>query len=331
MRYLLNLATALIAPLLVLSGPDVPPSFDSFIERYSKEYHTIQEYFRRKDIYQWNVAEVERHNSAYSEGDVSYWLEMNAYGDFTDGEYYHGFRPLLKAEGPPRGEEDGIHQPPEAELPSSFDWSISDAVTPIKNQGNCGSCWAFSTTGALEGLNYVVNKDSTPLSEQQLVDCSKLNSGCGGGYMPLAFQYAATTGICSEKDYPYVSGDGSSEKCISCDPVFTPGGCKRVQPSNETALQHAVYRQPVSIALEASSVPFRFYSGGVLDDARCGKSLNHGVLLVGWGELDGKEYWKVKNSWGEDWGDDGYILLARGIRDPDGECGLALDASFPYV
>jgi len=328
MRHLLTFAAALMSPLLAAAGPSAPLGFGSFVEKYAKEYSTIQEYFRRKDIYQRNAASVAGHNSAYEEGETSYWLEINAYGDLTDVEYHHGFRPLQTVAGP----EADVHTPEgNDELPSSFDWSISDAVTRVKNQGNCGSCWAFSTTGALEGLNYVSNKDSTPLSEQQLVDCSHLNSGCGGGYMPLAFQYAAAAGICSEDDYPYVSGDGSSEKCIPCDPVFVPGGCKRVQPSNETALQHAVFRQPVSIALEASSVPFRFYSGGVLDDARCGKSLNHGVLLVGWGELDGKKYWKVKNSWGGDWGDDGYILLARDIRDPDGECGLALEASFPYV
>jgi len=204
-------------------------------------------------------------------------------------------------------------------------------VTPVKNQGQCGSCWSFSTTGSTEGVNAINGKGLISLSEQQLVDCSGAygNQGCNGGLMDNAFQYIiANGGICTEAAYPYTAQDGTCKN--TCKKTVMIAGFKDVTHNSDVALATAVAQQPVSVAIEADQSSFQFYSGGVLT-AACGTALDHGVLAVGYGTDTGVEYWKVKNSWGASWGEAGYIRLARGdqYNGGAGQCGIYSDPSYP--
>jgi C1A family cysteine protease len=217
--------------------------------------------------------------------------------------------------------------------PTFVDWEAKGAVTPIKNQQQCGSCWAFSTTGSVEGISFISTGTLPSLSEQQLVDCSGAegNQGCNGGLMDYGFQYIIDNkGITTEAAYPYTATDGT---CVAAGkPVAaTITGFKDVPVNSETALETAIVQQPVSVAVEADQDVFQFYSGGVMDST-CGTQLDHGVLAVGYGtdSTTSKDYYKVKNSWGADWGMKGYILLARGAKfNPSGQCGIQMMASYP--
>jgi C1A family cysteine protease len=219
----------------------------------------------------------------------------------------------------------------EVTVPAAVDWTTKGAVTPVKNQGSCGSCWAFSTTGAVEGAVAVKTGRLTSLSEQQLVDCSGAygNLGCEGGLMDDAFKYVIANGLCTEAAYSYKGVDGACQK--TCRAASKISSFVDVASNNEKALQAAVARQPVSVAIEADQPGFQFYSGGVFTDA-CGTNLDHGVLVVGYGTSGGIPFWKVKNSWGKSWGLDGYILLKRGTGSgKPGQCGIAMEPSYPLV
>ena len=218
-------------------------------------------------------------------------------------------------------------------LPASVDWSAKGAVTPVKNQGQCGSCWAFSATGAVEGVHAIKTGKLVSLSEQQLVDCSGSfgNQGCNGGLMDSAFRYVIKNGgICSEEAYPYNGRDGSC-KANSCSAVAKISGFYDVPADNVDALEAAVAQQPVAVAIAADSTCFQFYSSGVLT-CNCGTGLNHGVLAVGYGTEGSNDFWKVKNSWGDSWGMGGYIKMLRGAdAGRAGMCGIQKVASYPSM
>jgi len=238
-----------------------------------------------------------------------------------------GYRPrqnqYLRSQNKPHG----LHHMAVAD---SLDWRTKAAVTPIKDQGQCGSCWAFSTTGSVEGAHAIASGSLVSLSEQQLMDCStpEGNMGCDGGLMDDAFEYILLNkGITGEKDDPYLANSG---KCPGTAPVrATISGFKDIPVGDEKALMAAVNLGPVSIAIEADQFVFQFYSGGVLDSAACGTNLDHGVLVVGYGtdSASSKPYWIVKNSWGTSWGESGYVRL---VRDKN-QCGLSDAASYPTV
>jgi len=217
----------------------------------------------------------------------------------------------------------------------NWDWRTKGAVTPIKDQGQCGSCWAFSTTGSFEGAWALkAGNKLLSLSEQQLVDCSSAygNQGCNGGLMDQAFQYIiANNGIASESAYPY---QAVTNQCMSPLPpmVATLSSYKDVKQYSESSLLTAAAIGPVSVAIEADQESFQFYQSGIYADPNCGTQLDHGVLVVGWGQTSAKvNYWIVKNSWGVSWGDKGYIYMARGINAPYGICGIAMEPSYPVV
>jgi C1A family cysteine protease len=213
-------------------------------------------------------------------------------------------------------------------LPRSIDWREKGAVTPVKDQGKCGSCWSFSSTGSMEGAWKLKTGQLISFSEQQLMDCSIRygNSGCNGGLMDNGFEYAIENGMCAENEKPYLA---HSEVCGNCNKVAHFSHCIDVTSMNELHLKEAVSRGPVSVAIEADTLVFQLYSGGVIDNVKCGTNLDHGVLVVGYGEEDGKQYWIVKNSWGPHWGDNGYVKIARSDNtNTPGMCGIALSASF---
>jgi len=191
------------------------------------------------------------------------------------------------------------------------DWVAQGAVTGVKNQGNCGSCWAFSTTGGLEGLFWLQHKDQRSFAEQQLVDCSTLNLGCNGGSMDRAYTYVKNHGMSLEVEYPYTAVKG---RCNRDFGDYKIGG--HADPSGCTNLANALVARPISVAVDANK--WSTYKSGVFND--CGSSLDHGVLLVGVTD----NYWKVKNSWATTWGEEGYIRLARGNT-----CGICNQPSYP--
>jgi C1A family cysteine protease len=205
--------------------------------------------------------------------------------------------------------------------PVSIDWEAKGAVTGVKDQGQCGSCWSFSATGGVEALHYLTTNALISLSEQELVDCVGNGKGCDGGAMQTAFNYFHDHGACSEKEYPYTHKDG---RCVRCAPVAKVSGYQTVTSKNEGAFIENLAQRPLSVAIEADQASFQHYKSGVMS-AVCGTKLDHGVLAVGY---DNKSY-KVKNSWGSSWGDRGYIYLGRGLNGGDGQCGIQIDVSYP--
>jgi len=215
-------------------------------------------------------------------------------------------------------------------LPKAVDWVKQGAVTPVKNQRHCGSCWAFSTTGAVEGALAIATGKLVSLSEEELVQCdTNGDHGCKGGLMDNAFEWIAEGNpLCTESTYPYTSGAGLTGTCKkACNGEVSLTSHKDVPSGDEEALRAAVAKQPVSVAIEADKSAFQLYQSGVIDSASCGKELDHGVLVVGYGTdtATGKDYWKIKNSWGGTWGEDGFVRVVQGKN----MCGIASQASYP--
>ncbi len=317
----------MLKALVVFASAFSVPTFEEWSVFHGKVYEPTERDYR-ESVFNKNVLKIVEHNA----GNSSWTMSVNKFADLTaeefKGLYVGGFKAPKKslrraAVGPFNTTAN----------PTSVDWTTKGAVTPIKNQEQCGSCWAFSTTGSVEGAWFLSKGSLVSLSEQQLVDCSQAegNQGCNGGLMDQAFQYIIDNkGITTEAAYPYTAQDGTCQ--AKGKPVAaTLSGFKDVAANSETALETAIVQQPVSVAVEADQSVFQFYSGGVMDSA-CGTQLDHGVLAVGYGVDTGKEYYKVKNSWGADWGEKGYIRLGRGAKfNPSGQCGIQMVASYPVV
>merc|ERR1712087_286488 len=274
---------------------------------------------------------------------LSYKLRLNQFGDMTADEfklYVHGndgacFKPEERDMIMNVGGQDVIIDDKEpVNAPASVDWTTKGVVTPVKNQGQCGSCWSFSATGAIECQYAIKTGTLQSLSEQQLVGCAGARygcAGCNGGQMTGAMQYAANEGgLCSEEEYPYTARDGTC-KATSCGKKYdTNKGYKPVTAYSSSALETATAAGCVSIGIEADQTAFQHYSSGVLTGT-CGTSIDHGVLVVGYGEEGGQKYWKVKNSWGETWGQKGYVNICRDCEKNgrDGECGILMEPNVP--
>ncbi|XP_020216660.1 vignain [Cajanus cajan] len=299
-----------------------------------RSHHTVSRSLSEKknrfNVFKANVMHVHNTNKM----DKPYKLKLNRFADMTNHEFrsiYAGSRVdhHRRFRGTPR--ENGTFMYHNFDrVPSSVDWRKKGAVTSVKDQGQCGSCWAFSTIVAVEGINQIKTHKLVSLSEQELVDCDTTgNQGCNGGLMEYAFDFIKQNGITTENNYPYEAKDGICDLSKESEPKVSIDGHETVPVNNEAALLKAVANQPVSVAIEAAGYNFQFYSEGVFT-GECGTNLDHGVAIVGYGTTkDGTKYWIVKNSWGSEWGEKGYIRMQRSISDKKGLCGIAMEASYP--
>ncbi|KAK5867420.1 hypothetical protein PBY51_011913 [Eleginops maclovinus] len=299
--------------------------FKSWMAQHNKVY-SMQEYYERLEIFTENKRRIDKHN----EGNQTFTMGLNQFSDMTFGEFQKSF---LWSEPQNCSATKGSYFSSKGALPDFIDWrKKGNYVTDVKNQGPCGSCWTFSTTGCLESVTAIHTGKLVPLSEQQLVDCAQdfNNHGCNGGLPSQAFEYIMyNKGLMTEEDYPY--------KAIEHTCVYKPGlaaafvkDVVNITEYDEMGMVDAVATlNPVSFAFEVTS-DFMHYSTGVYTSTECHQTpdkVNHAVLAVGYGQQDGTPYWIVKNSWGSLWGIDGYFLIERGKN----MCGLAACSSFPVV
>jgi C1A family cysteine protease len=321
--WVLSLAAAAVAAQSEPLPP--PPPFSAWAQARGRVYATPEERALRARVYAANAAAIAAHNAR----GAPWRMAVNDFSDLTAAEFKSRVASGYKA--PP-------HAPPPAAhvaagsggaAPGSVDWTSRGAVTAVKNQGSCGSCWAFSAVGALEGAHFLATKELVSLSEQNVCDCAS-KAGCSGGSMDAAFAWVQKNkGLCTEAAYPYHAKD---EAChdSACAKVGPIRGFAGVKADDEAALVAALAGRPVSVAIEADQASFQHYRDGVLT-AACGTKLDHGVLAVGYGVQDRHAFFKVKNSWGASWGDKGYVLLARNgtHNGAHGQCGILMSPSYP--
>ena len=317
--------------------------FDSFKDHELYKSKSIENVFNKWLENDKFIESTNQHNLTYSLGHNLYSgldsSEFNEFMGFKNNRMYLKEKTLRHLRG--IFDEPNYNMMYYNNLPVAIDWVKTGAVTPVKDQGQCGSCWSFSTTGALEGAYKIKTGNLESFSEQQLIDCDLgpgSNHGCNGGIMDSAFSWiSSNNGLCTEDSYPYKSGttktNGSCQK--SCKLVTGSKIVKYsdVTPSSDIAMMSALTHQPVSIAIEADQKEFQLYKSGIFTGP-CGTNLDHGVLVVGYGtDENGNDFYKVKNSWSSSWGEEGYIKLGRGkqYNKGSGQCGILLQGSYPVL
>ncbi|XP_027091485.1 probable cysteine protease RD19C [Coffea arabica] len=322
----------LIRQVVTPDGDDADPllnadhHFSLFKTKYGKTYSTQEEHDHRFSVFKANLRRAKRHQLL----DPSAVHGVTKFSDLTPSEFRRNHLGLNKHKRRLRLPADANKAPilPTTDLPADFDWRDHGAVTPVKDQGSCGSCWSFSTTGALEGAHYLATRELVSLSEQQLVDCdhecdpaeyNSCDSGCNGGLMNNAFEYILKSGgVEREQDYPYT---GRDEKCKFDKSKIAAkvSNFSVVSTDEDQIAANLVKHGPLAVAINA--IWMQTYIGGVSCPYICSKSQDHGVLLVGYGaagyapiRLKDKPYWIIKNSWGENWGENGYYKFCRADR-----------------
>lgn len=332
--------TALSLSIQNLNNSSVLNLWENFKLTHEKTYPTDTLETFRFAIFKKNLETIEKHNIDYEKGLYTYRLGTNQFADMTVEEFKEKMLGTRFNMSFNKHSSSGtfLKLSPQVEIPTAIDWRKLGAVTEVKDQGQCGSCWAFSTTGSLEAAHFRLTNKLVSLSEQQLVDCSSKynNNGCNGGLMDNAFQYIQENhGLDTEESYPY---HGKVEECHFSESNIgsTCSGFVDIESGDEKALRDALATiGPVSVAIDVTEDKFMLYKDGIFVDTECANGLddlNHGVLVVGYGKSIGdtkkQDFWIVKNSWGTKWGENGYIRMARNVKNM---CGISTRASYPLV
>ncbi|GAB4831394.1 hypothetical protein Ancab_005405 [Ancistrocladus abbreviatus] len=308
------------------SEPSMAERHQQWMAQHNRVYKDDLEMKRRFEIFKENVKRIETLNKM----NRGFTLGLNSLSDLTGEEIvtshtgYKQTSPILST---------AFRYETFTDVPDTMDWRDRGAVTPVKDQGDCGCCWAFTTVASVEGMLQITAGNLISLSEQELLDCDKSNNGCNGGNMNKAFQFIVdNNGLTTEANYPYT---GSQGMCNSVAAAATISGYENVPANSESALLLAVANQPVSIPIYARGSDFHQYSGGLYTGEECGTNLaisdlNHAVTIIGYGTTDdGTKYWLIKNSWGTSWGENGYMKIKRDVDYAIGVCGLAMGPSYP--
>jgi len=313
MKFLLALAVA----FATTQAFDLDAEWESFKVKYGKNLLTGQEHDARKNIFANNLKFIEKHNAEHALGLHTFTVGINKFADMTNEEFAQKFTGFKAMNDMPASPVETL-----GDLPNAVDWRAKGAVTPVKDQGECGSCWSFSTTGVIEGAHFRATGELVSLSEQNLMDCDERNHGCNGGNPYVALLYTIINGgIDTEESYPYEMRQGYCQY----DPNNSGAKitlAKRIPDRSEEDLQKAVAEfGPVSVGIDATHPSFQLYESGVYQEPHCSQFLlDHAVLVVGYGSDNGDDFYMVKNSWGADWGLSGYIKMAR---NKNNMCGIA--------
>ncbi|XP_059289637.1 low-temperature-induced cysteine proteinase-like [Lycium ferocissimum] len=301
--------------------------YDSWLLQHGKSYNSLDEKHKRFQIFKDNLKYIDDQNAIPNR---TYKLGLTQFADLRNEEYRSMYLGTKTTHGRRRLSSDRYAPKVGDTLPESVDWREKGVLVDVKDQGKCGSCWAFSAIAAVEAVNKIVSGDLISLSEQELVDCDTIhNSGCSGGLMDYAFDFIiGNGGIDTEEDYPYKGKDGRCDQNRKNAKVVTIDGYEDVPAYNENALKKAVANQPVSVAIEAGGKDFQHYSSGIFT-GKCGTAVDHGVVAVGYGSENGTDYWIVRNSWGASWGEKGYLRMQRNVGSSSGLCGIAIEPSYP--
>jgi len=321
-------------PKAVTNADRYESAFEDFIRHFGKKY-TDAERPRRFAAFRANCDVIEARNAQ----NKSYRLGITAFADLTPAEFAATYGAPASLEPRLEGMADipllGMELIRNLSVPASVDWRTQGAVASIKNQGQCGACWAFAGAAAIEGAWKIATGQLVSLSEQQIVDCSGKygTNGCKGGSIEGGIAYTVHAKLTNDASYPYSAKEGTCQENHNMIMIPEGGvvGYKHVQPQSDQALIEAVAQQPVAVAIEADQTIFALYKGGVLASDDCGEKIDHAVLVVGYGTDKGQDYWLIKNSWGETWGERGFGRLARGKKG-GGQCGItATPPSFAVV
>ncbi|XP_039131918.1 zingipain-2-like [Dioscorea cayenensis subsp. rotundata] len=317
---LISLSYCLTIP--TRSESEIRELYEGWLMKHRKTYNGMLEKEERYEIFKDNLKYIDEHNGR----NHSFHLGPNIFADITNEEYQKTYLGLVTPTWNNSRKESERYKF-NLSCPDSIDWRQKGAVVPVKQQGQCFSCWAFGVNAAVEGINKIVTGKLISLSEQELVDC--YNRGCDRGYMHLAYEFIIKNrGIDSEEDYPYIAKYTQCDKSKMKKRVVSIDDYESVPANDEKCLKKAVANQPISTGVEAYGRAFQLYESGIFTGF-CGTKIDHAVAIVGYGVEEGSEYWLIKNSFGSFWGEEGYMRMKRNVESLYGKCGIAMWPYYP--